>query len=147
MPKPRFEGVSEGRRRNMQANRSKDTRPELAVRKHLHARGYRFRLHRTDLPGRPDIIFAPRKAIIEVRGCFWHGHGCSPLGKIPASRPEYWIPKIESTKQRDAKNMATLCDMGWRVLEIWECDIRSQFDVVADQIDIFLGPVKFKKNI
>lgn len=84
-----FEGVSEGRRRNMQANRSKDTKPETTIRRLLHAEGYRFRIHRYDLPGRPDIVFPSRRVIIEVRGCFWHGHGCR-LGQLPGNRQDYW---------------------------------------------------------
>ena len=114
----RFDDVTDGRRRNMRANRSKNTGPELAVRRMLHAIGYRFRIHAAGLPGKPDIAFTARKKIIEVRGCFWHGRGCHPLGQLPKSRPQYWGPKISLTQKRDELNLAALHAMGWEVLVI-----------------------------
>ena len=97
-------------------------KPELAVRSMLHGLGYRFRLHVPSLPGRPDLVFASRKKIIDVRGCFWHQHrGCID-GRIPSSRISYWRPKLAGNKQRDQKNFRRLRALGWKVLVIWECE-------------------------
>lgn len=115
--------TSEGRSRNMRAIRAKDTKPEIVVRKALHAAGLRFRLHRKDLPGKPDIVFASRRLVVEVRGCFWHMHGCS-LSNIPASRVDYWGPKLARNVSRDAANKAELKTLGWKVIEIWECEVK-----------------------
>ena len=117
--------------------RSKNTRPELTVRSLLHALGYRFRLHRKDLPGRPDIVLPKHKKIIFVQGCFWHGHACK-LGSKPKSNGEYWSPKISKNRERDVKNIAKLEEMGWGVLELWECDIRK-FDRIKERLIEFLG--------
>ena len=136
----RFENVSEGRRRNMQANKAKDTRPELTLRRMLHARGYRYRLHCKTLPGKPDIVFPARRAVVEVRGCFWHGHGCHPLGQMPKTRPEYWVPKITATKARDHQNTVALINLCWNVIEVWECEIRADPDKVLARLAHFLGP-------
>lgn len=136
--RPIFEGVSEGRRKNMQANRSKNTKPEMTVRRVLHALGYRYRLHSKDLPGRPDIVFRGRRKIIQIHGCFWHGHGCVPLGVLPKSRLEYWGPKISSTKMRDKRNYDSLVELGWSILTLWECDIRSSTYNLQDALSIFL---------
>lgn len=122
----------------MAANRSRDTKPELLIRKLLHARGYRFRLHRRELPGSPDLVFVSRRKIIEVRGCFWHGHGCFPLGQLPKSRSEYWTPKIAGNKARDSRNLRLLDDLGWGVLEVWECQLRSSPDAVVKAAVAFL---------
>jgi len=112
----------EQRRRIMQSVKHKDTGPEIVVRKMLHARGYRYRLHRKDLPGRPDIVFGSKRKAIFVHGCFWHGHGCSK-GKLPKSNLNYWRPKIESNKSRDARNRADLEAAGWDVMVIWQCEL------------------------
>ena len=105
--------------------RSKDTSPELVVRKILHARGFRFRLHRRDLPGRPDIVLPSRRTAIFVHGCFWHGHaGCSK-GKLPKSNLEYWEPKIAANRKRDSSNVVALEGMGWTVRVIWQCQIEN----------------------
>ena len=133
----RFPGVTQGRRRNMAAIRSKNTKPEMFIRKELHRRGYRFRLHSRRLPGKPDLVFASRRKIIEVRGCFWHGHGCS-LGQIPAARQNYWLPKLEATRVRDAANVAALELAGWSVMECWECDIRANGLATVDALSRFL---------
>lgn len=124
----------------MQANRAKDTKPEMTVRRLLHALGYRFRLHRRDLPGRPDLVFIGRRKIIEVRGCFWHGHGCFPLGQRPQSRTDYWGPKIEGNRSRDLRNVMKLRGLGWEVLEVWECRVRAGGDALRDELVTFLGP-------
>jgi DNA mismatch endonuclease (patch repair protein) len=103
---------------------SKNTRPELAVRKILHRLGYRFRLHRKDLPGRPDIVLPRHKKIVLVHGCFWHGHTCK-LASKPKSNSSYWSEKISKNKSRDASNLEALIEGGWTVLELWECEIRK----------------------
>lgn len=136
----RFEGVSEGRRRNMQANKATDTQPELILRRMLHSRGYRYRIHCKTLPGKPDIVFTSRRTVVEVRGCFWHGHGCHPLGQVPKTRPEYWVPKIAATKARDQKHTEALVSLGWHVMEVWECDIRADPDRVFERLVRSLGP-------
>lgn len=106
----------------MQAVKTKDTGPEMTVRCMLHGHGYRYRLHRKDLPGRPDIVFASKRKAIFVHGCFWHGHKCSK-GKLPKSKLNYWQPKIEQNKARDDRNIAELEAAGWQVLVIWQCEI------------------------
>jgi DNA mismatch endonuclease (patch repair protein) len=112
----------EQRRRIMRSVKSKDTGPEMAVRRMLHAQGYRYRLHRKDLPGRPDVVFASKRKVIFIHGCFWHGHGCSK-GKLPKSKLNYWQPKIEQNKDRDARNIAELDATGWQALVIWQCEL------------------------
>ena len=121
----RFEGVSAGRRRNMQANRSKDTKPEVLVRRYLHAAGIRFRLHLRNLPGTPDLTLRSYGSVVEVRGCFWHGHDCA-LGNIPRSRQDYWAPKLAATRERDRRHVRALQEEGWQVIELWECDLRRR---------------------
>lgn len=128
----------ERRSLNMQAIGQKDTKPELAVRKLLHALGYRFRLHRRDLPGRPDIVLAGRRKIILVHGCFWHGHECG-VGRLPRSKLDYWGPKISGNRDRDRRNEAALAALGWGVLTVWECDVRRP-DGLAERLTAFLGP-------
>jgi DNA mismatch endonuclease Vsr len=126
-----------GRRRNMAAIRSKDTKPELYVRRELHRLGFRYRTHRSDLPGRPDLVFPARRKIIEVRGCFWHAHGCA-LGQIPTSRLDYWGPKLIATKERDARNLLALVEQGWTVVEIWECEVRADGPGIIGRLVDFL---------
>jgi len=103
--------------------RSENTQPELAVRSILHRLGYRFRLHRRDLPGRPDIVLPKHRKIILVQGCFWHGHTCR-LASKPKSNETYWNAKIQANRARDARNLALLVQQGWDVLELWECEVR-----------------------
>jgi DNA mismatch endonuclease, patch repair protein len=126
----------------MQANRGENTVPEMVVRRLLHALGYRYRLHRRDLPGKPDIAFAGRRKVVEIRGCFWHGHGCFPLGQPPKSRTTYWVPKIATTKARDERNMTALRAADWKVLEIWECRVRAAPEEILAELISFLGPVR-----
>lgn len=116
-----FGEVSELRRRIMKSNAAKNTRPELIVRSIVHRMGYRFRLHKQDLPGCPDIVLTRHRKIIEVRGCFWHMHGC-PLGRrSPKHNAAYWRAKLNGNKRRDARNLRSLRSLGWRVLVVWEC--------------------------
>ena len=114
----------EQRRRIMQSVGQKHTGPELAVRRLAHGLGFRFTLHRNDLPGRPDIVFPARKKVVFVHGCFWHGHGCSK-GRLPKTRPEYWEPKLSRNKERDATNLKELKRLGWRALTVWKCETRD----------------------
>ena len=113
------------RSRIMASIRGKDTRPEMIVRRGLHAMGFRFRLHHRKLPGRPDLVFARYRAVILVHGCFWHGHECH-LFRWPASRVEFWTAKINGNKVRDTSNIARLRAVGWRVLVIWECALKGR---------------------
>lgn len=104
--------------------KAKNSKPELQVRSALHKLGYRYRLHRKDLPGCPDLVFPARKKVIFVHGCFWHGH-CCPRGKLPQTNVEFWTTKIEKNTARDAKALEKLHTLGWEVEVIWECEIRS----------------------
>jgi len=103
----------------------KHTRPELAVRKSLHSLGFRFRLHVVGLPGRPDLVFPSRRAVVFVHGCYWHGHDCH-LFRFPAGNAEFWRLKLERNRTRDANVRAALLALGWRVMTIWECSIRGR---------------------
>lgn len=104
--------------------RGKDTKPELVIRRGLHALGFRFRLHDRQLPGRPDVVFPRWRAAILIHGCFWHGHDC-PLFKWPRTREAFWREKIDGNRARDAIAEAALDRAGWRVLKIWECSMKG----------------------
>ncbi|WP_435873506.1 very short patch repair endonuclease [Pseudomonas putida] len=108
----------------MSGIKGKNTSPELIIRKALHARGFRFRIHTAHLPGKPDLILPKFKAAIFVHGCFWHGHNCRYF-KPPKTRTDFWMGKIEKNKVRDAMQIAKLNEAGWRTLIIWECAIRK----------------------
>ncbi|MBY6203251.1 very short patch repair endonuclease [Maritalea mobilis] len=105
--------------------RSKDTKPEMLLRKGLHAAGYRFRLHVSGLPGKPDIVLPRFRSVIFVHGCFWHGHSGCKNYRIPKTRTEFWTTKIAANRDRDSRAMASLLDSGWRVLVVWECATRT----------------------
>lgn len=118
--------------------RHKDTSPEMAVRRLVHRLGYRYRLHGKGLPGRPDLVFRSRKAVIFVHGCFWHLHpGCARV-RIPKSNREYWEGKLAANAARDVATRRALEADGWRVLVVWECGIKNE-DELAEQIRRFLG--------
>ena len=121
----------EQRSQNMRAIRSKDTAPERFVRSIAHRAGYRFRLHRTDLPGSPDLVFPRHRSVIFIHGCYWHGHGCSRGGKGSKSNQGYWGPKLERTRARDRAAREKLEAMGWRVLTLWECELSDAATVQA----------------
>ncbi|HKX80148.1 MAG TPA: DNA mismatch endonuclease Vsr [Novosphingobium sp.] len=108
--------------------RGRDTKPEMVVRRLLHAMGYRYRLQARDLPGRPDIVFRGRRKAILVHGCFWHRHAdpTCKLSRLPKTRLDFWLPKLEGNRQRDEANLARLRAMGWRVLLVWECELRDR---------------------
>lgn len=116
--------TSEQRRLNMRHIRAKDTKPEMLLRRGLHAAGLRFRLHQAALPGRPDIVFSRHRAVILVHGCFWHGHDC-PLFKEPRTRSEFWAGKIARNRERDRTTVLALCKSGWRILTVWECSMKG----------------------
>jgi DNA mismatch endonuclease, patch repair protein len=105
--------------------RSKDSRPELLVRKLVFSLGYRYRLHQKNLPGRPDLVFKSRHKVIFVHGCFWHRHTGCVLARMPKSRLDFWAPKLEGNKLRDRRNKKSLIQGGWKVLTIWECQLRN----------------------
>jgi DNA mismatch endonuclease (patch repair protein) len=109
----------------MQRIRKTDTKPEMIVRRLVHAMGYRYRLHQSDLPGSPDIVLTRHRKVILVHGCFWHRHDCADGHKLPRSKPEYWAPKLERNRRRDEANIARLHELGWRVLVVWECEITN----------------------
>jgi len=131
----------ETRSRMMSGIRGSNTKLEQMVRRALHARGLRYRLGGAGLPGRPDIVFPRFRTAVFVHGCFWHGHSC-PLFRLPKTRPNFWRQKIESNKERDARVLLQLADLGWRTVVVWECSLRSTsedlrsrfFDKLAESI-------------
>lgn len=116
-----------------------NTKPEMAIRRALHQRGYRYSLHRKDLPGKPDIVFPGRRKVIFAHGCFWHNHDCR-IGHIPTSRTEYWEDKSKRNQHRDAENIRRLADLGWQSLVLWECEIKN-LDKALDVAATFLAGV------
>jgi DNA mismatch endonuclease, patch repair protein len=122
----------------MQRVLSRNTKPEIEVRSLLHRMGYRFRLHRKDLPGSPDIVLAGRKAVVFVHGCFWHGHGCN-IGRLPKSRVEYWAHKIAQNKARDALKADLLQSAGWKVITVWQCELKDVWTLQC-RLASTLGP-------
>ena len=118
--------VSKAKRSKMMAGiRSKDTRPEIKIRKALHRLGFRYRLHKAALPGRPDLALPKYRAVIMVNGCFWHGHGCH-LFKWPSTRPEFWRRKINRNRLKDSETIALLKEDNWRILVVWECALKGR---------------------
>ena len=121
------------RSRMMAGIRGKNTKPELAVRSALHVRGFRFRIHGKDLPGKPDLVFPKHRAVIFVHGCFWHAHGCH-LFRWPKTRSEFWHQKINSNAERDQRHRLALTSSGWRVATIWECVLKGRARLPIDMI-------------
>jgi DNA mismatch endonuclease (patch repair protein) len=119
------------RAKTMRAVRSKDTVPELIVRRLLHRAGYRFRLHRRDLAGSPDLVFPGRRKVVFVHGCFWHGHSCKRGARTPQSNQEYWMAKIAKNRARDNKVQCDLTALGWGLLVIWECETWNPENVLC----------------
>lgn len=120
------------RSKNMRRIRSKNTKPELVVRKIVRSLGFTgYRIHRKDIPGKPDLAWIGRKLAIYVHGCFWHGHNCKEGVRKPKSRADYWISKIERNRQRDHTQQVTIESLGWRVLVIWECELRNGNEVAT----------------
>jgi DNA mismatch endonuclease (patch repair protein) len=110
----------------MQRIRKTNTKPEMIVRRLVHAMGYRYRLHQSKLPGSPDMVLARHRKAILVHGCFWHRHDCADGRKLPRSKPEYWGPKLERNRRRDKVSVALLHKLGWGVLVVWECEIKDR---------------------
>jgi DNA mismatch endonuclease, patch repair protein len=123
----------EARSRNMAAIRSKNTKPELMVRRILFARGFRYRLHKKDLPGRPDIVLPKHRALVFVHGCFFHGHEC-PTFKWPLTRQRFWKAKIDGNRLRDERALELLRAGGWRTLVVWECAVRGSKKLQAEEL-------------
>jgi DNA mismatch endonuclease (patch repair protein) len=121
--------------------RSKDTKPELRVRRLVHGLGYRYRLHRRDLPGCPDLVFPSRRKVVFVNGCFWHGHEGCAVANMPKSRSDFWAEKFKRNQVRDAKNKKALKKDGWRVLTVWECETKGVAALMS-RLARFLGPAK-----
>jgi DNA mismatch endonuclease, patch repair protein len=128
----------ETRSRIMQAVKSRDTSGEMIVRRLLHKHGYRYRLHQPDLPGTPDLVFIGQQKAIFVHGCFWHGHHCARGARSPKTNAAYWVGKIARNIARDALNLGRLTDRGWRILVLWECELRDCASLLA-RLDDFLG--------
>jgi DNA mismatch endonuclease, patch repair protein len=128
----------EERSERMSRVRSRDTKPEKLVRSLVHRMGYRYRLHRSSLPGCPDLVFPGRKKVIFVHGCFWHRHPGCPNTRMPKSRLDFWQLKLEENKRRDARNRRRLRNLGWQVLVIWECQVKS-VERLERKIGRFLG--------
>lgn len=131
------------RSRNMSRIKAANTLPEIKVRKLLHAAGFRYRLHRKDLPGKPDLVFASKKAIIFVHGCFWHQHSDPKCldGRRPKSKQDYWDQKLDRNIQRDAQNQALLTAEGWKVLTVWECETKDM-STLSEKLLSFLNGLK-----
>jgi len=117
---------SDDRSRIMRAVKSRHTAPELLVRSLVHKLGYRFRLHRKDLPGSPDLVFVGKKKVIFVNGCFWHGHDCARGARVPKTNRQYWVTKIARNMDRDKRVIKQLTAAGWTALIIWECETRTE---------------------
>lgn len=129
------------RSRMMSEIKGKNTRPEIAIRKEMFRRGFRYRLHVKKLPGKPDIVFPKFRAVVFVHGCFWHGHDC-PLFRLPSTRPTFWQDKIDRNRQNDKRSVNSLLSSGWRVATVWECSIRGKKEKgllsVADKLESWL---------
>ena len=130
--------VSEQRSRNMSAIKSKNTKPEIFVRKLLHSKGYRFRLHKKDLPGSPDIVLPKYKTVIFVHGCFWHRHQNCKYASNPKTRREFWEKKFKENIERDKKTQEKLKNLGWKTKIVWECEIKKQ-DKLIKKLEDFLN--------
>jgi DNA mismatch endonuclease (patch repair protein) len=122
----------------MRAVRSKNTKPEMLVRRLAHAMGFRFRLHRKDLPGSPDLVFPSRRRVILVHGCFWHGHGCKRGARQPKDNADYWRTKIARNVARDERVLSELHALGWESLTLWECELRDR-DALTARLRGFLS--------
>lgn len=126
------------RSRLMSLVKAKNTRPEMLIRRLVHGAGYRYRLHGAKLPGKPDLVFASRRKVIFVHGCFWHRHDHCALARMPKSNQDFWMAKLEGNKERDAANQRKLREMGWEVMVVWECELRDM-NAVLERITCFLG--------
>lgn len=135
----------EQRHRVMSHIRSKDTKPEMLVRRLLFAEGYRYRLHAADLPGTPDLVFRRRRVAVFVNGCFWHSHSCPNGTHKPATNAGFWEAKRSRTVERDGQAITELANRGWTAVTVWECDLRD-LEAVADSLHRVLGPPRFSRR-
>lgn len=124
--------------------RGRDTGPEVRLRKALHARGFRYKLHDKKLPGKPDLVFPGRRKVVLVHGCFWHMHGNCALARMPKSRVDFWSAKLHGNRDRDAVKQAELRALGWDVMVVWECELRD-LDAVVARVQAFLNEDEGKK--
>lgn len=146
MPLPKPESRPDAiRRRTMRAVKARDTKPELAVRRIAHGLGRRFRLHRKDLPGAPDLAFAKDRRVIFVHGCFWHGHDCPRGARTPKTNRAYWLAKIARNTARDRAALTELDALGWEALVVWECELKDRARL-TDRIARFLGRRETARN-
>lgn len=129
------------RSRIMAKIKSKDTSPEMAVRKAVHAAGFRYRLHRADLPGKPDLAFSRHKLAVFVHGCFWHGHRCRRF-RMPSSNQAYWTRKIQRNRERDARAAEALAEMGWERIVIWECELEAGTERLIARLEMLSASEK-----
>ena len=129
----------EVRSRIMAQVKSKGMKPEMKVRRLLHGLGYRYRLHRSDLPGRPDLVFPSRQKVIFVNGCFWHYHRDCERVRIPSTNRDYWVPKLERNRDRDERNLSLLEEMGWSALTTWECELRDMETATGRLVEFLEG--------
>jgi DNA mismatch endonuclease (patch repair protein) len=137
---------SRGKRSQIMSRISgKDTKPEILVRSLLHRMGYRFRVHKKDLPGKPDITLPKHKKVIFVHGCFWHGHEACPRSKRPSTNAEFWNKKIDSNIVRDKKNIQSLENLGWKTLTLWTCEIKNQ-DLSKHKLISFMETNKLEQD-
>lgn len=123
---------------NMSRIRSNDTKPEMVVRRLAHSLGYRFRLHRKDLPGKPDLVFPARRKVIFVHGCFWHQHPECREGRMPGTNRDYWVPKLTRNIDRDSSAQSALTELGWQAIVIWECET-TNLKALSSRLRTFLG--------
>lgn len=131
----------EERGKRMSLVRNKNTKPELSVRRLVHGMGFRYRLHRQALPGKPDLVFSSRRKVIFVHGCFWHRHpeaGC-PLARLPKSRLDFWLPKLAKNRERDEVEQAELRRLGWDSLVVWECELRDMERLKSKILEFLIG--------
>lgn len=127
----------EQRSAHMAKIRSKDTKPELRLRRALHAAGYRYRLHGRRLPGKPDLVFAGRRKVVFVNGCFWHGHHCPVGDRLPKSNTEFWAEKRRRNQERDEEALQQLEALGWKTLVVWECEVNAGKKLI-EEVKAFL---------
>lgn len=132
-----IEVSAEARSRIMRAVKGRDTGPEIIVRRLVFSMGYRYILHRADLPGKPDLAFMGRRKVVFVHGCFWHGHECVRGAREPKANREYWVAKIARNRDRDRRDAASLSSQGWKILVIWECELKD-LTRVRDRLAEFL---------
>jgi len=126
------------RSKRMALIRSRDTKPEIRVRRLVHKLGFRYRLHRADLPGKPDLVFPGRRKVLFVHGCFWHRHPRCTLARLPKSRLRFWLPKLDENRRRDLRNLRKLRKLGWAPEVVWECEL-SKTALLESRIRTFLG--------